>query len=177
MKDPFEGFISKYLTAHAQYDSKLDSKYGPKKDTVDPARTASAIKWNETRGVKDPYAYYRDSGSSALGRALGAYQVTEGELKTYGPILMGQKIDPNQFLKTPSMQDAYAQAKVKYLNQQKGLALPQILAAHRGGFSNLSNINGTISKYQGYVDSGVNAYNTQPWNPPASTSPITSNMK
>ena len=45
-------------------------------------RLRKALMKNETGGVKtDPYTFSKKSGSKTLGRDLGAYQVTEGELK------------------------------------------------------------------------------------------------
>lgn len=162
MKDPFHSFMNTFLTKKVAFNY-MDDKVAPAKQNIDPQRTAMAIKYNETRGEKNPYDFSRFSGSKSLGNALGAYQVTEGELKTYAPKFLGRSVTSEEYQKDPSLQDMYTQAKVSYL-RDKGLNLSQILAAHRGGFSNLNKINDTMSQYKGYVDAGVTAYNQQPWN-------------
>lgn len=130
----------------------------PKTDSINVPKLQSAIASNETGGEKTPYTFSQPSGDKKLGKALGKYQVTEGELKSYGEKLLGEHITAKEFLASPKLQDQYIQAKIKYL-QGKGLTTAsQILAAHRGGFSNLDAIPSKIKQYQDYVDKGLLVY-------------------
>lgn len=125
-------------------------------DTFNKDKLLQAIRYNETRGEKDPYSYYRSSGSKVLGRALGAYQVTEGELKTYGKKFLGKDIAADDFLKNPTAQDNYMQAKINHGMNDLKLNPAEILATHRGGYTNPDK---AMVKYKTYVDSGMKAYN------------------
>lgn len=113
-----------------------------------------AVGNNETGGEKTPYSFYRFSGNKSLGNALGRYQITEGELKTYAKRLLGQTVTSRQFLSTPKLQDKYMDAKIEYL-KAKGLSVEEILAAHRGGFSDLSKMADKVKQYKGYVDKAM----------------------
>ncbi len=113
------------------------------------AAIVGAIAYNETRGVKgDPYQFTRPSGSASLGRALGKYQVTEGELKTYARRYLGKSVTPQQFLSDPTIQDRYMSGKVNYFKSQ-GVGVPDIIAKHRGGQ------NATEADYPDYVKAAV----------------------
>lgn len=119
-----------------------------------PAQIAWAIKQNETRGVKtDPYRFSKPSGSPALGKDLGAYQVTEGELKTYSPrFLGGQKLTANAFMASSTAQDKYTENKVQYY-LDKGYTLAQIADIHRSGYKNSDVPGGTKYQNPAYVES------------------------
>lgn len=127
---------------------------------VDPQKLATAIRTNETGGEKNPYAFSRPSGSSTLGNANGAYQVTDGELKTYAPRFLGMPVSSQTFLQSPALQDRYIKAKISSL-ASRGLTPEQIFATHRGGMSDLTAaaLQGITSKYKGYVDAGMLNYN------------------
>ncbi|MDE2105248.1 MAG: hypothetical protein KGL39_48935 [Patescibacteria group bacterium] len=131
---------------------------------VDPARIAEAVRYNETRGVQDPYAFRRPSGAGDY--ANGAYQVRDAELATYAPRYLGRAVTPQQFLASPQMQDQYMRAKAEAL-AKRGLTPEQILAAHRGGASDLTpeGLASLVSRNKGYVDAGMQVYNN-PASPP-----------
>lgn len=97
----------------------------------------NAIAKNETGGITgDTYMFARPSGSTIQGRALGKYQVTEGELKTYAPMFLGQPITPSQFLASPQLQDMYMDHKISHImSQNPGVSDEQIFDAHRSGMS------------------------------------------
>lgn len=106
--------------------------------TPSPEQIAWAIRQNETRGVQgDPYRFAKPSGSKALGRDLGTYQVTEGELKTYAPRYLGQNMTANAFLASSTAQDKYMNNKVQYF-LDKGYTPSQIADIHRKGYKNSS---------------------------------------
>jgi hypothetical protein len=108
----------------------------PKPTIPTPSQIAWAIKQNETGGVKtDPYKFYKPSGIESLGNDLGAYQVTEGELKTYSPrYLGGQNINANDFLTSSTAQDKYIDNKIKYY-LDKGYTPEDIADIHRSGYT------------------------------------------
>ena len=144
---------------------------------VDVQRVVSSIKGNETGGIQNPYSFHQPSGSKAMGNANGAYQITDGELKTYAPRFLGRAVTPQQFLSDPSMQDTYMSHKVMSLANRK-LSAPQIMAVHRGGMSDLTpeGISSMQTKYASYVHSGMLKYSGQqdtaaePLPPPAQLS-------
>jgi hypothetical protein len=127
---------------------------------ANPAELIKAIKYNETRGEKSPYTFRQPSGIKKYGDALGAYQIIEAELDTYGKRFLGKKVTADEFMKSKPLQDLYVANKVKYLSE-KGLTPEEILAVHRGGMSDLTKegLNKKIKQYAGYVDSGISQYN------------------
>jgi hypothetical protein len=140
-------------TAPTSTQPKLQTQSPPPQ--INTANVLNSIKYNETRGEKNPYSYSRYSGSSIAGNALGAYQVTQGELNTYGQKFLGKAVTSQQFLSDPQLQDQYMQAKIQH-GLQMGLTLPQIFATHRGGYTHPDN---AMVKYKGYVDSALQEYN------------------
>lgn len=121
-------------------------------------RVREAIAHNETRGVAgDPYAFSRDSGAPSLGRALGRYQVTEGEFKTYGPKYLRQNISADQFLKSKGYQDTYMNMKIAKLTEQ-GYTPQQIADIHFSGFTNSGPPGSTKYQSPGYVESFNKAF-------------------
>lgn len=125
--------------------------------TVDPGKVAAAIKNNETGGVKDPYSFRQKSGAGDY--ANGAYQVRDSELKTYSPRYLGRQVSPQEFLSSPQMQDNYMNVKATSL-AGRGLSAEQIMAAHRGGGSDLTSpaLASLVSAHQGYVNKGMQFY-------------------
>lgn len=120
-----------------------------------------AIAYNETRGEKEPYSYYRFSGDPNLKDALGRYQITEGELDTYGKLYLGKNVTRDEFLSDPKIQDTYIDSKIKYGITERKLSVPEILVTHTGGLGNLSPE--TLAKrekqYPGYLTEGLKKYN------------------
>lgn len=113
------------------------------------AAILDAIKYNETRGVKgDPYASSQFSGDSNLGKAMGAWRVTEGELKTYGKRYLGRVVTPQEFLGSPQLQTDYMTGKVNSM-ASKGVSTEDIIAKHRGGQG------ATATQYPGYVKAAM----------------------
>lgn len=112
------------------------------------------IRHQETRGQLSPYRFVRFSGDDKQGNANGAYQVTDGELKTYAKRYLGRQVNSDEFLKNPKLQDQYMSNKISdWINRYK-MDLPNIFVSHRGG------INARIPDYQQYVDEAVNLYNS-----------------
>lgn len=122
---------------------------------INADKVVTSLAYNETRGEKTPYTFSKPSGSSTQGDALGKYQVTEGELKTYGKRYLGKIPTKKEFLSSVEMQEKYIKNKVNYLIKD-GYTLPQIFAAHRGGVGNPDE---KVKKYADYVKSGIEQYN------------------
>lgn len=102
-------------------------------------RIKQALAQNETSTIKgNPYAFSQKSGKKMLGGALGKYQVTAGELKTYGPRFLGATITPQQFLASPSAQEKYIANKIEYYAKQ-GYTPQQIADIHRSGVTKAGN--------------------------------------
>lgn len=121
----------------------------PEKEPT-PDRLIEAVAYNETGVIPEgkKYSFSQPSGNEKLGKALGKYQVTEGELKTYAPRYLGEATTTQEFLSNPELQDQYMQGKIDYLRKQ-GYSDEEILAIHRGG------INAPKDKYKPYVDKGM----------------------
>lgn len=100
-----------------------------------PTKFLNAIAYNETNTIKEPYSYHKFSGSKTLGDDLGKYQVTEGELKTYGKRYLGRVPTKQEFLSSPELQDEYMTAKYNYLKGQ-GYSDAEIADIHRRGIKN-----------------------------------------
>lgn len=151
---PFKSFINNYMTSKMSFNPAA-----PKQDTFNSAAVINSIGTNETGGVKsDPYSFMQPSGSKKQGNALGKYQVTEGELSTYGK-QFGVPVDSKTFLSNPGLQDTYMKNKVDYLRSNFNWTPEQIMAAHRGGFGKPDKIQAQMDKHSGYVKAGMNVYN------------------
>ena len=133
----------------------------------DPTKVRMAIASNETGGVpaNKAYSFSKPSGSKTMGDDLGKYQVTEGELKSFGKQFLGRDVTKEQFLASPMLQDSYMNNKIKYL-QQNGVDNAGILAVHAQGmtgFGNKAKLEGKIkdaNTYRaGYVDRGLKYIN------------------
>ncbi len=106
------------------------------KPSLDVEKFLNSIGSNETGGVQgNRYAFSQPSGSSSLGNALGKYQVTEGELKSYGKRFLGQDITPQQYLASTTAQDNYMRGKANYYAGQ-GYSPQEIADIHRKGIKN-----------------------------------------
>lgn len=116
-----------------------------------------AIALNETSIIPEAkkYTFTRFSGIKALGRAMGKYQITEGELKDYAEKYLGQKVTAKQFLNSPALQDKYMLAKIERLRSELGMTDDQIFAAHFGGI----NYNINRKSVQEYIKRGLNHLN------------------
>lgn len=126
---------------------------------IDIQKFLKAIGQNETGGVKgNKYAFSQHSGSSDLGMALGKYQVTEGELKSYGKKFLGQDITPQQYLASTTAQDNYMKGKVDHYSKQ-GYSAQDIADIHRKGIKNSYPAGSGKYQSQGYVDGFNVAYN------------------
>jgi len=133
----------------------------PKQSTpsFDPKRFAEAIAYNETRGVQgDPYRFSRYSGNPKQGDALGTYQVTEGELKTYGSRYLGQPMSSQQFLASSTAQDTYVKSKGQYYADM-GYQPADIADIHRAGYTKSYPAGSGQYQNPGYVESFKNIYN------------------
>ena len=138
---------------------------------VDTPKMMSAIKYNESRGQTNPYRLVRYSGDPSLGNANGAYQITDGELRTYAPKFLGRPVSSSEFLQSPALQDQYIHSKVQSLANQ-GRTPEQILAMQRGGMSasTTPEIDNLVNTHQAYIQSGMSQYG------PASTPTVTSHI-
>ncbi len=151
MYTPLQQFVDK-LSGVSRYEAPAQSP-----QQVLSQKIRDAIAYNETRGVPNAYSFSRSSGSKAVGRALGKYQVTEGELKTYGPKYLGQNITPEQFLASSTYQDNYMNGKIARLSAQ-GYTPHQIADIHRAGFTNSGPPGSTTYQNPAYVKSFDDAF-------------------
>lgn len=128
---------------------------------VDRQKFLNAIASNETSIVKgDRYKSSQDSGDSNIGRALGKYRVTEGELRSYGRKYLQKNITPQEFLNSPVLQDDYVYNKAQHL-ANKGYTLQDIADIHNKGIKKSYPPNS--GKYQNpdYVNKFNLIYNSQ----------------
>lgn len=135
--NPRQSFINTLTSKLKNSLSSTTTYTRPKDDnTVLVQNIARSIANNETGGVQgNRYAFAKQSGNPSLGRDLGEYQVTDGELKTYAPRFLGQSMTGDQFLASSTAQDKYMQGKAQYyLN--KGYTPQQIADIHRRGIKN-----------------------------------------
>jgi len=118
-----------------------------------------SIRYMESRGEKNPYSFYQHSGIDELGDALGAYQITEAKLNELSQKFLGRKVNRDEFLKDPSLQDRYVESQIKYL-LDNNFKVNSLFTAHRGGWSDMSR-QATIkrnSKYKQYMDEATKKY-------------------
>lgn len=154
MQEQKQSFIRKILNA---LQNKSVTHYvrpeAPKPTGPTAEQIAWAIRQNETRGVKgDPYRFSRFSGNKDLGLAIGAYQTTEGDLKSYAPRFIGQEITGKEFMASTTAQDNYMNNKIKFY-REKGYTPEQISDIHRAGYTNSSPPGSTQYQNPRYVDS------------------------
>lgn len=124
-------------------------------------RMRDAIAFNESRGEgtdQERYAFSRDSGRPDLGKAIGRYQVTEGEINDYAELILGRKITPQEFQQNPKLQDEYVDKKLEMiLRDAPDATEDEILALHRGGLPGRADPEvrkDKVKQYKEYVDSG-----------------------
>lgn len=149
------GITTAGVAGKAGYDVAAD-KYGketyqredtpsgqtPPKEKSEPLETiVSQIANAETRGEKDPYSFSQWSSknlgpASPLGKALGKYQVTEARLREKAKDFLGENVSPQEFLKSPELQDAFIKAQVAW-QKANGLTDEEVLATHRRGWGNM----------------------------------------
>ena len=124
----------------------------PQTPQLDREKFLAALASNETGIIKNnPYGYSRSSGYKSLGKALGKYQVTEGELKTHGQRYLGQNITPQQFLASTTAQDKYVLNKADYYMKQ-GYTPQQVADIHNKGYKNSSAPGQAIYQNPDYVN-------------------------
>lgn len=141
--------------AHA--DTKPTGKYS----NQEVSDMMSAIGNNETGGVKgDRYSYSKFSGNEKMGKDMGYYQVTNGELNSWGKQFMKRKIDTKEWLSSPKLQNDYMRTKIKALAEE-GATPQEIFALHRGGLSLYANPEvrkKKVKERQNYVNKAMNYY-------------------
>jgi len=149
-KQNFLQRIKSKFSSNTQYQAPARPVIEP---AVDKDKFLYSIGMNETSIIPEGerYTFTRDSGKKELGRALGKYQVTEGELKTYGERYLGSPISSREFLENPSFQDRYMSNKAKYLADQ-GYTPQQIADIHYSGFTNSSDPGSDIYQTEDYVN-------------------------
>jgi len=74
------------------------------------------------------------SGSKSLGKDLGKYQVTEGELRSFGKRFLGRIPTPREFLASPELQEKYMDNKIQFLLEE-GVPLYGMYSLHTEGMS------------------------------------------
>lgn len=135
-------FLDNHIPAHEISYTRAPS--------VSTDKIRQAIALNETQGVPDPYTFSRYSGSKIDGRAMGKYQVTEGELKTYAKRYLGTQIAPQQFNASPGLQETYMTNKINNLVKQ-GYTPHQIADIHKEGIKNTGDPGSKVYQNPNYV--------------------------
>jgi len=152
-------------------DGALVPSMSPKteqKPKMDTKKLIEAIGYTESRGQgtdAERYAFSRDSGYKHLGKAIGKYQVTEGEIKDYGEKILGRKITPDEFQKNPQLQEEYMQKKVELMQNDAPDATPEeLMALHNKGLPGRADPEVRKSKVNeagDYVSTGMRYMNGQ----------------
>lgn len=123
--------ISAFLPV--QKNIPMENRSSSTKPVLDVNKFINSIAANETGGVRgNKYAFSQPSGSPDLGNALGKYQVTEGELKSYGKRFLGNNVTPQEYLASSTIQDNYMKGKANYYDKQ-GYHPADIADIHRKG--------------------------------------------
>lgn len=110
-------------------------------DNQEVSRIKDNIGRAETSIVKEPYSFsqwsHKQLGpASPLGKALGKYQVTEARLREKAEAFLGKKVTPQQFLKSPELQDRFIENQIKW-QLENGMTENQVYGTHRRGWGNL----------------------------------------
>jgi hypothetical protein len=164
--DPKQNFIQGLIGKAKQYLNPTISVDNPinhqpvtaPAPKIDVQKYLAAIANNETGIVKgNPYTFAKFSGDPKMGRDLGKYQVTEGELKSYAPKYLGQKMTGDQFLASSTAQDRYITNKANRFAGE-GYTPPQVADIHRRGFTNASPPGSTQYQDPAYVAKFNNNY-------------------
>jgi hypothetical protein len=134
----------------------------PEKPSVDVEKFLAAIAKLETGGIKgDPSQFSKYSGNPKLGDDIGTYQITEGNLKTYGPRYFGgETLNKRQFMASSTAPRRYMENMLKYYTE-KGYTPPQIADIHRRGYSKSGAPGSTIYQSPEYVKKFNEHYNTK----------------
>ena len=113
-------------------------------ETVEPLdsegeKWVQSVAHNESRGVDgDKYSFKKFSGREDMGSDLGKYQITSAKLKENAKRFLGRDVTEEEFLNTPGLQERFIREEYKFL-KSKGFTDPgSMLAAHRGGWSDLN---------------------------------------
>lgn len=150
--DHVGGALNKLMSSEITYTGD------PKPAGPSATDILGALAHNETRGVKgDPYAFSQPSGSSSMGKAMGKYQTTEGELKAWSKEFTGQQIDPKKYQADPALQDLYTTKKIQTL-LDAGASPEEVIAMHREGLTGYADPKvrqGKLEKRQDYVNSAL----------------------
>lgn len=171
MANPFESTLSKLGGTASGVGGAIGSAYdklaGISYVKQDPqalknenvSRMMASIANNETGGVKtDPYAFSQPGGADAkYGTDIGKYQVNSKELASWSKQFLGETISPDEFQKSPELQDAYMKARVGTL-YDAGASNDEILALHRGGLTGYADAavrQKKVQQRQQYVDKGL----------------------
>jgi hypothetical protein len=103
---------------------------------LDMEKFLNAIKANETSIVRGNVAKSSQfSGVPKLGRAMGDYRVTEGELASYAPRYMGRKVTPQEFQNYADIQREYMKGKANWFNKE-GYTPQETADIHNKGMTN-----------------------------------------
>lgn len=103
------------------------------------------------------YTFHKQAGGG-MGYDLGRYQVTSGELASYGKKFLGRHVSPSQFLSSPQLQEEYITKKLSFLLDE-GVPLRGVIALHSQGMTGWGDrdvVHGKIAKSnetrKSYVD-------------------------
>lgn len=110
-------------------------------DNQEVSRIKDNIGRAETSIVKEPYSFsqwsHKQLGpASPLGKALGKYQITEARLREKAEAFLGKKVTPQQFLKSPELQDKFIENQIRW-QLDNGMTENQVYGTHRRGWGNL----------------------------------------
>lgn len=106
------------------------------KKNLDVKKFLYAIGQNETNVLPsdERYGSSQDSGVEKLGKTLGIYRVSEGDLSTYGKRYLGREITKDEFLNSPELQNQYLTNMAQYWFDL-GFTPEEIADIHRSGVS------------------------------------------
>jgi hypothetical protein len=159
VKDSIINLPKTALTASASLVPGNKIIYEPPKDEVKQGTTQSTFSDFQNRLVRNEtgilpeeqrYSYRKFSGSKAMGDDLGKYQVTEEELRVYSERYIGQNVTPDEFIKSPQLQDMYIKGKYEYYKKQ-GYSDSEIAWIHRRGITNAPNPGNFLFQQDPYV--------------------------
>lgn len=139
---PIQSFIQKRTKEQKIKDSIAENETGglvidKKKNTL--ATEEEKYLYRRSAGTKDP-----------TNEALGKYQVTSDELKTYSKIYLGRNISSDEFSKDRNAQETYMDNKIKKLSKEKHTP-EQVADIHRRGIKNSSPAGSDIYQDPKYV--------------------------
>jgi len=161
--NPKENFLNSLMGIKGglQYNSipaTVQPPPAPVVKPVDVLKAREAIAHNESGILKKPYVFSQPSGQANIGSALGRYQVTSAELKSYAKRFLGQPINDKQFLASSTAQDKYMEGKIKYYSGL-GYTPENIADIHRRGFTKSGDPGYTTYQDPDYVKKFQARYN------------------